>query len=439
MQPHPFVQAFREAAPYIQYLRGKTIVAGIESSLLEGDNLRYLAADFNLLAALGVRLVLVCGCDAQIRELAAQQGQTLTEQSLAQADARILQWAQQACGSLQLDFQAALTTGLLNTPDKPPLPQMAAGNFLTAKPIGIINGTDHQYGGRIRKTDTAALANRLDQGAIVWINPVAPSLAGQNYLLTMPETAAEIAAALHAEKLVYLTENGGLTDRSGQLITNLNSSQLSQTDFSGSLKSSEQALIAPILHALENGVRRVQILSGSRNGDLIRELFSRDGAGTSIARAPFIAIRTAREADIAAIIALIRPLEEQGILLHRSRGYLETHIGEFFVLEHDCQLYGCIQLKTFDQAPEAAELACLAVSPHSRDGGYGQLLFQHLAEQAAKQGKTRLFALSTRTADWFTERGFQAAAADELPEPRRSEYRSNGRQSKIFVLNLTQS
>lgn len=436
MPPHPFVQAFREAAPYIQYLRGKTIVAGIESELLCGDNLRYLAADFNLLAALGIRLVLVCSCNTQIRQLAAQQGHHLDEHAAAQADARILQWAQQACGSLQLDFQAALTTGILNTPDKPPLPQLAAGNFLTAKPIGVIDGIDRQYSGRIRKTDTAAISGRLDQGAMVWIHPVAPSLAGQNYLLAMPETAAELAAALHAEKLVYLTANGGLTDHSGSLITNLNSSQLNQNDFSGSLNSSQRALLAPAAYALENGVRRVQILSGCRNGDLIRELFSRDGAGTSIARTPFINIRSARAADIAAIITLIRPLEQEGILVHRSRRYLETRIGEFFVLEHDCQIYGCIQLKTFANAPDAAELACLAVSRHSRDGGYGQLLFQHLAQQAKQQGKTRLFALSTHTADWFLERGFQAAQPDQLPEPRRSEYLANGRQSKIFVLNL---
>lgn len=436
VQPPPFVQAFREAAPYIQYLRGKTIVAGIESTLLGEDELPYLAADFNLLAALGIRLVIVGGCEAHIRAIAAEHGRTLSDQELAAADERTLKWAQQACGIMQLDFQAALATGLVHTPEKLPLPQLAAGNFLTAKPLGIIHGADGQYGGRVRKTDTAAINARLDSGAMVWIHPVAPSLAGQNYLLPMPETAADIAAALNAEKLVYLTENGGFTDDTGRLISTLNSSRLADPAFSGSLNDTERALAAAALHALEQGVRRVQILCGSRNGDLIRELFSRDGAGTSVSRTPFTDIRPAREADIAAITALIRPLEQEGILIRRSRRYLETHIGEFFVLEHDCQLYGCVQLKTFADDPAAAELACLAVSPHNRDGGYGHLLFLHLADTAKKLGKTRLFALSTRTADWFGERGFQAAAADELPPSRQREYLANGRRSKIFVLPL---
>lgn len=437
MQTQPFVQAFREAAPYIQYLRGKTIVAGIESTLLSPDNLPYLAADFNLLAALGVRLVLVGGCEETVRGLAAQQGRRLSDADFAAAGAEVLHWAQQACGILQLDFQAALITGLISAPEKPPLPQLAAGNFLTARPAGIIGGTDCLYSGRVRKTDTAAITARLDQGAIVWIHPVAPSLAGQNYLLPMPETAAAAAAALNAEKLVYLTEAGGLTDAQGRLLSNLDAGRLHEESLSGSLCASQQSLIAPSLSALDQGVRRVQILSGRMNGDLIRELFSRDGAGTSVARAPFITIRPARAADIPAIIALIRPLEQQGILIRRSRTYLETHIGEFFVLEHDCRICGCVQLKTFAEAPLDAELACLAVSADSRDGGWGHLLFRHLAETAYRQGKTRLFALSTRTGDWFGERGFRAVSADDLPPSRRREYLANGRQSKIFLLDLT--
>lgn len=437
MSHHPFVQAFREAAPYIQYLRGKTIVFGIDSRLPQGDNLRYLAADLNLLAALGVRVVLVCACTAQIRELARSHGRELAEHDIGVADRTILQWAQQASGSLQFEFQAALTLGLIAAPERPPLPQLAAGNFLTAKPVGVIQGQDHQYSGRVRKVDAAAIRNRLDSGAIVWVHTVAPSLAGQNYLLPMPETAAETAVALQAEKLVYLTESVGLTDAQGALISNLNLEQLPALHASGSLNQAEAQLLEPAAYALAHGIARVQILSGSHNGDLIRELFSRDGAGTSIAQDPFISIRPARANDIAAIIGLIRPLEQEGILLHRSRRYLEARIGEFSVLEHDRQIYGCIQLKTFADDPAAAELACLAVSRDVRDGGYGQLLFQHTAESARNQGKTRLFALSTRTADWFAERGFQTAAIEILPPSRQQEYLANGRQSKIFMLDLT--
>ena len=182
-------------------------------------------------------------------------------------------------------------------------------------------------------------------------------------------------------------------------------------------------------------MQRTQILSGRQDGSLIRELFTRHGAGTSVARAAFMTIRQAQSSDISAITTLIRPLEDEGVLLRRSREYLENHIGAFSILEHDRQIYGCVALKTFEPS-EAGELACLVVSPEAQDGGYGELLLEHLLANARARGIRRLFALSTHTGEWFIERGFQAAAVADLPEERQQEYHQSRRQSKVFVYSL---
>ncbi len=182
-------------------------------------------------------------------------------------------------------------------------------------------------------------------------------------------------------------------------------------------------------------MHRVQILNGAADGSLLQELFTRNGIGTSIAKEAFVSIRQAHSGDIPHIAALIRPLEEQGILLHRSREYLENHISEFSILEHDGNLYGCAALKTFAEA-DCGEIACLAVSPQAQDGGYGERLLAHIIDKARGIGISRLFALSTNTGEWFAERGFQTASEAELPEARRKAYRNNGRNSHILVRRL---
>ncbi|QMT30721.1 amino-acid N-acetyltransferase [Alysiella filiformis] len=433
----PFVNAFREAAPYIHYLRGKTLVVGIASHLLDSGSLNALSADFHLLAALGIRLVLVHGCDTQIARFCPQnQRNHAIYPQRRIIDDNALQFAKHFCGAIQFDFQAALSLGVARSPQRPPRLRLIHGNFLSAKPLGVHGGVDMQWAGQVRKVDAAAIEDALAMQAIVLISPIAASLGGQSHVLSMPEVAAELAIALQAEKLVFLTQENGIRHANGQLLANLTAQEthhlLSEKHFS----ISEQAILTSALHALQQGISRVQILSGSQNGGLLRELFTRHGAGTSIAQDSFMNVRPAHERDIADIITLIKPLEERGILLPRSPEYLAAHIHEFFALEHDRQIYGCVAMKTFSDSPNDAELACLVVSPDARDGGFGELLLEKVLQHARQMGKQRLFALSTHTADWFLERGFQAASAADLPAQRLAEYQSNGRQSKIFILNL---
>lgn len=431
--PDLFVAHFREAAPYIRQMRGKTLVAGIDDRLLEGDTLNKLAADIGLLSQLGIRLVLIHGARHFLDRHAAAQGRTPHYcRGLRVTDETSLEQAQQFAGTVRSRFEAALCGSVSGFARAPSVP-LVSGNFLTARPIGVIDGTDMEYAGVIRKTDTAALRFQLDAGNIVWLPPLGHSYSGKTFHLDMLQTAASVAVSLQAEKLVYLTLSDGISRPDGTLAVTLSAQEAqSLAEHAG---GETRRLISSAVAALEGGVHRVQILNGASDGSLLQELFTRNGIGTSIAKEAFVSIRQAHSGDIPHIAALIRPLEEQGILLHRSREYLENHISEFSILEHDGNLYGCAALKTFTEA-DCGEIACLAVSPQAQDGGYGERLLAHIIDKARGIGISRLFALSTNTGEWFAERGFQTASEDELPETRRKDYRSNGRNSHILVRRL---
>ncbi|PSJ79599.1 amino-acid N-acetyltransferase [Neisseria iguanae] len=430
-----FVGDFREAAPYINYLRGKTLVIGVAGSLLEGEPLKRLAADLNLLASLGVRLVLVHGSRLQITTaLSAQDRTPAYHHERRITDEATLQLAKQANGVLRSDIEAALCSSISQPPQRNKPLSVACGNFLSARPLGIINGIDMGHTGLVRKIDTESIVNRLDSGALVLISPIGHSLSGKTFNLSMSDIAETAAIALKAEKLIYLIEEEGILNSDGLLLTNLSAQEARQLMMQQP-PPPQQRLIQSAVNAVENGVSRTQILSGRDDGSLIRELFTRHGAGTSVARDSFVNIRAAHNHDIPNIMALIRPLEEQGILLRRSREYLEDQIHSFSVLEHDQHIYGCVALKTFAD-PNLGELACLAVSPDAQDSGYGELLLAYLFNKARKADMKKLFALSTHTGEWFIERGFQTASAQDLPPERRQDLIESGRNSEVFVFDL---
>lgn len=430
-----FVGDFREAAPYINYLRGKTLVIGVASSLLEGAPLKRLAADLNLLASLGVRLVVVHGSRSQINAAIAGQGHSAEYHNGHRiTDETTLKYAKQVSGILRCDIEAALCSSISQSPQRNKPLSIAGGNFLSARPLGIIDGIDMGYTGIVRKIDTAAICHYLDSGALVLISPLGHSLSGKTFNLSMGDIAEAAAIGLKAEKLIYLIEQEGILDSDGLLITNL-SAQEARQQMADHPAAQQNRLLQYAINAVENGVQRTQILSGNDDGSLLRELFTRDGAGTSVARNAFVNIRAAHNRDIPNIMALIRPLEEQGVLLRRSREYLEDQIHTFSVLEHDQHIYGCVALKTFDD-PESGELACLVVSPDAQDGGYGELLLEHLFKKARKLKLKKLFALSTHTGEWFIERGFQPASAESLPVERYQDLIDSKRNSQVFVYPL---
>jgi len=336
---------------------------------------------------------------------------------------------------VRVEIEALLSMGLANSPMANADIRVAGGNFITAQPIGVINGVDLQHTGSVRKVDVAALNDRMEFGEVVLLSPLGYSPTGEVFNLTLEDVATATAIALDADKLVFLMDTDGVTDSRGKL-----SQELTIADAQAVLGKKRKlpddvSLFLPCaVRACEAGVARTHLISRHTDGALLQELFSDDGIGTMVVESTLNTLRAATIEDVGGILQLLRPLEEEGILVRRSRELLEKEIARFQVLEHDHRIIGCAALYPFPHEA-AAELACLAVEPSCRDHGYGEAILKHMSGLARAQGMKKLFVLTTRTAHWFIERDFSEADVSQLPKEKKALYNYQ-RRSKVFVKNL---
>ncbi|AXT47713.1 MULTISPECIES: amino-acid N-acetyltransferase [Chromobacterium] len=431
MLTREFVLSFREAAPYINAYRGKTFVLAVSGETLQDGEFASLAQDINLLVSLGVRIVLVHGIRPQIEGLLKRHGiARLFHRDRRVTDAATMDVVKQAAGATRCDIEALLSMGMPNSPMHGAHLRVAGGNFVTAQPLGVLDGVDMQYTGQVRRADGAAIRARLDHGELVLLSPIGYSLTGEAFNLTMEELATHVAITLKAEKLIFVIEQRGVM-LDEELISTLTAQQAEDLLASGRLQDDVSAYLPYAIRATREGIPRAHLISRHADGALLVEHFTRGGNGTMIARDPLVRVRNASIEDIGDIIGLIQPLEEQGVLVKRSREHLEVEIGEYSVLEHDGKIYGCVAMHPFPDAG-TAELACLAVAQDKRDGGFGEMLLKHVEYQARTQGLQSLFVLTTQTAHWFVERGFAEADKSALPLARQQFYNYQ-RRSKVFV------
>ncbi|GAB1234482.1 amino-acid N-acetyltransferase [Ferrigenium sp. UT5] len=434
--PADFVAWFRSVAPYINAFRGKTFVIAFGGEVVADGKFVELAHDFNLLAALGIRLVLVHGARPQIEQHLAKHSLADTyHQGIRLTDAETMLCVKEAVGRVRLEIEALLSMGLANSPMANADIRVAGGNFITAQPIGVINGVDMMHTGSVRKVDVAALRDRMEFGEVVLLSPLGYSPTGEVFNLTLEDVATATAVALDADKLVFLMDTDGVTDGKGKLIKELTIADAQAVLGKKRKWPDDVSLFLPCaLRACEAGVARTHLISRHTDGALLQELFSDEGIGTMVVESTLNTLRAATIEDVGGILQLLRPLEEQGILVRRSRELLEKEIARFIVLEHDHRIIGCAALYPFpDEA--AAELACLAVEPSCRDHGYGEAILKHMSGLAKAQGMKKLFVLTTRTAHWFIERDFREADVGQLPKQKKALYNYQ-RRSKVFVKNL---
>lgn len=433
----PFVAWFRQAAPYIHAFRGRTFVIAFGGELADDDAATLLAQDANLLAALGIRLVLIHGARPQIEtELARAQLTPRYHMGLRVTDADALECAKRAIGILRMDLEARLSQGLPNTPMAGAAIRVTGGNFITAMPVGVVEGVDFQYTGAVRKVAADALRACLDQHSVVLISPMGLSPTGEIFNLAMEEVAEAVSVALKADKLIFLTSESGITDKKGKLIHALTTDEAEKlSNRKGQKLSDDIVRILPsAIRACRQGVGRAHFVGRSDDGAMLIELFTREGAGTMLSQQPLARLRGATVEDVASILGLIAPLEADGTLVYRGRERLEMEIARFSVLEHDGVIAACAALYPFSR-DKAAELACLAVSPAYRRTGLGEQLLDHMEARAKKAGLKKLFVLTTRTAHWFIERGFAETDLDALPREKRELYNLQ-RRSKVLTKTL---
>lgn len=433
------VEGFRHSVPYINTHRGKTFVIMLGGEAIEHENFSSIVNDIGLLHSLGIRLVVVYGARPQIdANLAAHHHEPLYHKNIRVTDGKTLELVKQAAGTLQLDITARLSMSLNNTPLQGAHINVVSGNFIIAQPLGVDDGVDYCHSGRIRRIDEDAIHRQLDNGAIVLMGPVAVSVTGESFNLTSEEIATQLAIKLKAEKMIGFCSSQGVTNDDGDIVSELfpNEAQarVEAQEEKGDYNSGTVRFLRGAVKACRSGVRRCHLISYQEDGALLQELFSRDGIGTQIVMESAEQIRRATINDIGGILELIRPLEQQGILVRRSREQLEMEIDKFTIIQRDNTTIACAALYPFPEE-KIGEMACVAVHPDYRSSSRGEVLLERIAAQAKQSGLSKLFVLTTRSIHWFQERGFTPVDIDLLPESKKQLYNYQ-RKSKVLMADL---
>ncbi|ALP52358.1 N-acetylglutamate synthase [Candidatus Tenderia electrophaga] len=430
-----FIHWFRQSSPYIHAFRGRTFVLAFDGAAVADCNFHSLVHDIALLNSLGIRLVLVHGARPQIEQRVNQQGAQIDYvNGLRITDDIALACVKQAVGSVRVEIEAQLSMGVANSPMAGARIRVASGNYVTAQPLGVRDGVDYCHTGQVRRIDATAIQQRLDDGAIVLASPLGYSPTGETFNLTANEVATAIAVALQADKLMFLTEGDGIHDAEQRLMRELNTEQAQQLLQRQQISDDELAYLRHAVQACRRGVTRTHLIDRRIDGCLLQELFTRDGIGTLITAGQFEATRQANIDDVGGILSLIKPLEESGVLVRRSREQLELEIDHFIVVERDGTVVACAALYPYTDE-QVAELACLAVHPDYRKANRGGELLAYTEKVAKARNIERMFVLTTQTAHWFQERGYAAGDIDNLPVQRKSLYNYQ-RRSKVFIKQL---
>ena len=440
--PHTFVPWFRAVAPYIHAYRGKTFVVALAGEAIAAGKLNNFVQDLAILHAMGVKLVMVHGFRPQVTEQLAAKGQVSRfAKGIRITDAVALDAAQEAAGQLRFEIEAAFSQGLPNTPMANATVRVVSGNFLTARPVGIVDGVDFMHSGLVRKVDHAAIRRAVESDALVLLSPFGFSPTGEAFNLTMEDVATSAAIALQADKLVFMTEIAGVrenqSDPESPIDTELalaDARRLLETLPAPTSPLDTAFYLQHCVKACAAGVERSHILPFSTDGALLLEVFTHDGVGTMVVDEKLESLREAVSDDVGGILQLIEPFERDGTLVRRERTEIERDIDHYSVIEHDGIIFGCAALYPYPES-KTAEMSALTVSPLSQGQGDGERLLKRIEQRARAAGLDSIFVLTTRTMHWFIRRGFVQVDPEWLPEARKRKYNWD-RRSQVLVKRL---
>ncbi|KQT10686.1 amino-acid N-acetyltransferase [Ramlibacter sp. Leaf400] len=441
-----FVPWFRSVAPYIHMHRGKTFVVGVAGEAIAAGKLQSIAQDLALIQSMGVKLVLVHGFRPQVNEqLRAKGHEARYSHGIRITDEVALDCAQEAAGQLRYEIEAAFSMGLPNTPMAGSTIRVISGNFITARPVGIVDGVDFQHSGVVRKVDVAGIKRTLDHGAMVLLSPFGFSPTGEAFNLTMEEVATSVAIALQADKLVFLAEVPGIRMKPAEPDAEDN-----PIDTELPLAAAERILaslppaqqptdvafyLQHCVKACKGGVERSHIIPFAVDGSILLEIYVHDGIGTMVIDEKLEELREATADDVGGILQLIEPFERDGTLVRRERTEIERDIANYSIVEHDGVIFACAALYPYPEG-KTGEMAALTVSPQSQGQGDGEKILKRVEQRAKAMGLESIFVLTTRTMHWFLKRGFVQVEPEWLPEARKRKYNWD-RRSMVFVKKLT--
>ena len=415
---------------YIPQFRDKVFIIAIDGAVVADDNFHNLLLDIAVLRSLSIQIVIVHGAGHQIKALAQELNQPLSNwDGTGITDTGTLRLAMMGANSVTHEILEGLSGNNLRS---------AQTNAIEAVPLGILKGVDYQHTGKVHQVDVEMLRQLLDKGIVPVIPPLGFDGNGHTYRLNSDAVAIEVARALGAVKLMLITSHNGL-EVAGKFI-----SQIAVQDLENLLKTAEDKFQPDILskaqHALlasQGGVPRVHIINGQVDEGLLAEVFSNEGIGTLIYANEYQGIRQAMRKDVRHISALIKPAIEGDQLLKRTRGTIEKHINEYYVFEIDDNIVGCVAITPY-HSEKKAELACLQINPAHEHRGIGSKLAARAEVVAKELGADTMFCLSTQAFTFFQHKlGYREGVTEDLPAARREKYEQNGRNSKILLKNLT--
>ena len=428
------IKLFRSSAPYINAHRGKTFVIMFGGEAVADEHFARIIQDIALLNSLGVRLVLVHGARPQIDErLGLRQQVSVFHEGVRVTDKQTLECVKDAAGSLRSQIEALLTMGLPNSPMHGAQIRVCSGNMVVAKPIGVKDGLDFENTGSVRRIDSEGINDHLNDGSIVLLSPMGYSPTGEVFNLSHEDVATQAAIALKADKIITLSEQDGIYQDTGKLLRTSELNTIKQLQEEGRLVA-ESTCLSAMIASVEAGVERAHCVSYKIDGSILKELFTRDGAGSLVMQDHYEKLRTATIDDVGGILKLIKPLEEKGVLVKRSRERLEREITQFTVIERDGMIIGCAALYVYED-DHSGEIACVATHQDYRGKNRGERLLEALKRKATLYKLDRLFVLTTVTAHWFLEQGFEPQSIDVLPSSKQEMYNFT-RNSKVFMLPL---
>jgi amino-acid N-acetyltransferase len=390
-------------------------------------------------------VVLVHGFRPQVNEQLRAKGHTPRySHGMRITDEVSLDCAQEAAGQLRYEIEAAFSQGLPNTPMAGATVRVISGNFLTARPVGIVEGVDFLHSGLVRKVDTAGILRTLDMGAMVLLSPFGFSPTGEAFNLTMEDVTTSVATALQADKLIFVTEMPGIRIHPDQPAGEDNpidtelplaAAEKLLAELPTANQPSDTAFyLQHCVKACKGGVERSHIIPFAVDGSILLEVYVHDGIGTMVVDEKLESLREATVEDVGGILQLIEPFENDGTLVKRSRTEIERDVGNYTVIEHDGVIFACAALYAYPEA-RSAEMAALTVSPQVQGQGDGERVLKRIEQRARAAGLDSIFVLTTRTTHWFLKRGFVLVDPDWLPDARKRKYNWD-RKSQVLVKRL---
>ena len=409
---------------YVPQFREKTFVIAADGAIVDDDNFGNILTDVAVLRSLTIRTVLVHGASAQIQALAEERVSEASDlEGSGVTDADTLQLALAAANRLTHEVLEGLSAADLRG---------ASTNAVTAHPLGILRGVDHLFTGRVERIDAELLQTLLSNGIVPVVPPLGMDGDGRSYRVNSDAVALEVARALGAVKLVYITTAEGLVV-GGTLARQITVDDLATALDRNAVAPGQVSKARHAVAACRAGVPRVHVIDGRVDEGLLAEVFSNEGIGTLVFANEYRQIRRARRRDVRSIQQMIQPSVENEELLPRTQAAIERQLDDYYIYEVDRNPVACVALHVFPEEKKG-ELACLSVRTSHEHQGIGQKMVQFVEERAREAGVEVLLALSTQAFNFFRSKGgFVDGVPEDLPAARREKYEQSGRRSRILV------